>query len=638
MTSAQLMLLSRAVFLSTVAAIAIACSSPKPKPTQDRSAPADARIRVGPNVHVSGELAELGHYEIVIAADPNNAAHLLICGDYDTSDPIGHYAVSYTSVDTGRTWKKSFDAKWTNFVGDPACAYGPDGSAIFASLPLHYEANVPHEMKVIRSSDAGRTWSEPVTLMGVDREFVAVDMTNGPNRGNIYLDAADVIHDEKRRDAVLLFRSRDGGKTFDKPLSASLPTGRGLGGMSPIVVLSDGTIAFISNERHTAPRGPQEPYRMDNMLYTSTDGGATLNPPIRVVTKDYCAATEMLVPSLAADASNGPFRDRLYFLYQEARSGRCNIMITFSSDRGKTWSAPHVVNDDYVYTQDAKSPNHSMPAVFVNKAGVVGVTWYDSRETGPLGYMPRFSASLDGGVTFLPSVELSEKAFMHREDEPLSVGGFASGGGFIRDTRRGGSFNAYIQAFYIMGMGHTGGLTADARGVFHTIWVDNRTGIPQIWTAPVTVAGTAHKNGAAELDSLVDVTDQLMLTFISNSYDPKTHQVTVDATLRNTSKASVRGPVALRVTRLGSAFGAPSVTNATNRERGPGAIWSFDQALSPDGLAPGATSKPVRLVFGLSGFKLPETGESQLINLEARAYGRSDAAPAKRVDASPGKQ
>ena len=38
--------------------------------------------------------------------------------------------------------------------------------------------------------------------------------------------------------------------------------------------------------------------------------------------------------------------------------------------------------------------------------------------------------------------------------------------------------------------GDTAGLAADALGIFHAAWVDNRTGVPQLWTATVSVRST----------------------------------------------------------------------------------------------------------------------------------------------------
>jgi hypothetical protein len=89
----------------------------------------------------------------------------------------------------------------------------------------------------------------------------------------------------------------------------------------------------------------------------------------------------------------------------------------------------------------------------------VGVCWYDRRDNPDnLGYYVRFRASVDGGRTWLPSVRVSTAAQVSSED-----------------TRKNS--------------GDTAGLAADADGVFHPVWIDNRTGIPQMWTATVKVRG-----------------------------------------------------------------------------------------------------------------------------------------------------
>jgi hypothetical protein len=52
-----------------------------------------------------------------------------------------------------------------------------------------------------------------------------------------------------------------------------------------------------------------------------------------------------------------------------------------------------------------------MPAIAVNNDGVVAVAWYDRRDNPDnLGYFERLSASLDGGVTWLPSIRVSANA------------------------------------------------------------------------------------------------------------------------------------------------------------------------------------------------------------------------------------
>src|SRR5262249_2643549 len=140
------------------------------------------------------------------------------------------------------------------------------------------------------------------------------------------------------------------------------------------------------------------------------------------------------------------------------------IFFASSSDNGRSWTAPRVVDDDGAPGPVAGRANHFMPALAVNRSGVVGVSWYDRRDNPDnLGYWVRFSASLDGGATWLPSARVSTSANVVADNEARLNGG------------------------------DTSGLAADASGVFHPVWVDNRTGVPQVWTAPVAVRGAAHR-------------------------------------------------------------------------------------------------------------------------------------------------
>src|SRR5436189_299191 len=89
-----------------------------------------------------------------------------------------------------------------------------------------------------------------------------------------------------------------------------------------------------------------------------------------------------------------------------------------------------------------------------------------------------------------------------------------------RRTRRGGRLSVSIatsgrQCFG----GDYAGLAADAGGVFHAFWVDNRTGYSQIWTAPLTVPGRAIKHGSPDLAELEDISPQVKLKFSNTRLD-----------------------------------------------------------------------------------------------------------------------
>ena len=102
-----------------------------------------------------------------------------------------------------------------------------------------------------------------------------------------------------------------------------------------------------------------------------------------------------------------------------------------------------------------------MATIAVNGAGVVGVLWYDRREfPAAEGYRPRFAASLDGGASWSPSVAVSTAPN-------------------ARAAQQGPD--------YLPNGGDTAGLAAAADGRFHALWIDNRTGVQQVWTAAITV-------------------------------------------------------------------------------------------------------------------------------------------------------
>jgi hypothetical protein len=65
-----------------------------------------------------------------------------------------------------------------------------------------------------------------------------------------------------------------------------------------------------------------------------------------------------------------------------------------------------------------RGANYETPAIAVNEGGVVGVAWYDTRRD-PRGkcFEIYFSASLDGGTTFLPSVRVTQELSCPRAAE-----------------------------------------------------------------------------------------------------------------------------------------------------------------------------------------------------------------------------
>ena len=207
----------------------------------------------------------------------------------------------------------------------------------------------------------------------------------------------------------------------------------------------------------------------------------------------------------------------------------------------------------------------------------------------------------------------------------VSGGGQAAPGGL--PAARAGTpltIGVSVNAFFIS-PGHTSGLVADASGVFHPVWQDNRTGVSQLWTAPVTAKGTVARNGGGELAQFADVTGKIGLELSQTFYDRATNTVTVAVKLKNTSKDTIVAPVKLRAVGLRSDLGLPSAEQAENGVRGVGAVWDFSSVIPANGLKPNETSAEKRLAFKLTDQRPLRQGKTfkfGLIEIDARVLAK----------------
>jgi hypothetical protein len=435
------------------------------------------RITVGRNVHVSAVRPDIKHNETTIAADPADAKRLLAC------TMLTGGVAAYASFDGGLTWSAPAIKTGVPRANDPTCAYGPNGSAYF--MHKIKETAGPSDidrLAVHRSNDGGRTF-EPLILgpQTTDRPWVAIDTRKeAGEHGRIFISYNYHVHFEHTplvhktddfMNAVALQASVDGGRSFGtfamRALRSDSTHSFRQPGMIGTVVLSDGS-ALLMYEHGVSgganPKTGKQFYKSSSLnVLRSRDGGVSVEPAIKVadIESSYnLPNTRGVGASLAADPGSVAYRDRIYAVWADVRSGRTEILSSYSADRGDTWSAPVVVNDDAPRT--GGGPDHFMPVVAVNRDGVAGVMWYDRRDHADnLGFTARFSASMDGGVTWLPSVNVSEAPHI-----PKSQSGFDLSGG------------------------DTAGLAAAADGRFHALWVDTRTGTQQAWTAAIIVTRT----------------------------------------------------------------------------------------------------------------------------------------------------
>jgi photosystem II stability/assembly factor-like uncharacterized protein len=174
----------------------------------------------------------------------------------------------WRSTDYGRTWQPIFDDQETQSVG--AIAVAPSDSKVIyvASGEGLHRPDLSVGDGIYRSGDAGKTWTHLGLRDGQQIPAVAVDPTN-PDR----LFAAVLGHPYGPNAERGIFRSGDGGKTWEKVLYKNERTG----GSNVVIDPTNPRVVYASLWEETL--GPWEDKNAypgtSGGLFKSTDGGTT---------------------------------------------------------------------------------------------------------------------------------------------------------------------------------------------------------------------------------------------------------------------------------------------------------------------------------------------------------------------------
>lgn len=583
----------------TLAMVAALLLWTAPAIAQDSAPNLSATMHAGPGVQVSKDLPLEPHGEIEIAANPQDASQLVACSMLFANDSTTSDVATYSSFDGGKTWRLALRTREQagHESWDPDCRYGP--GHILYSLSEGSGPDAPDGYdRIDRSPDGGKTWEDFTRAVHAERSFIVVNDKPGPQFGWLYLYGMGT--DEN---SIRVGYSTDNGKTFNTQV---VPMEKGTYDVNvgAGATLSDGSLVFLMPVMEEPPTQSQQGFRVQ------------LPAQIRLVRVEFQKAnwplkveTSLVAPwfadfepngsyyaTVAVDSSNGPFSNRIYAVWEDRSSGRSQVKFSFSKDLGKTWSHPRVIDDDVPRQvgDTIRGPDDIHGVVAVNRQGVVGVMWLDRRKfPDNLGWAVRFRASLDGGETFLPSIQASTADYEPGRGGRVYL--FGSGGLEPRST------NTLSIGWFVFHGGHTMGLAADARGEFHPLWIANPNGVPQLWTTNVTVDGSPMENGSPELAQLEDVSKLVRLEFLDRHYTLEGHSVDFDLRLENSSKTTIRGPLKVRVLDVGSYVGEVTIQSSGNERRAEGAVWDFSPLLPGGAFAPGDLTKPIHVRLTLHG-------------------------------------
>lgn len=394
--------------------------------------------------------------------DPNHWVGIVIVRGSASKFPdvlADQRCAAFVSFDAGKAWTRH-DFQVTACV-DPWVVLTDDGQAVASMMGT--SPAIPNQSQdgllLFRSSDGGRTW--PNTPVGLgsfhDHPVMAIDLHSSAHHNWVYVSSHRGTRGEdgERRSGPWIARSRDGGKSFDDPVTVIPNNVHNFTEMP--VVLSDGTlvVSFVDAQYSTdQPNRVSAFERRRAWVIRSTDGGRTFSIPLFV--NDACGPPPAFrLSAMVADASSSSFRDRLYFACRAKGGGA--IVVNHSADRGERWSTPLALHA----AAGESAAEERIPGLATNTDGTVAVAWIDGRSAD--GHRCEQSvyvtASVDGGQSFPPAVRVSSAPPCEIQTRP-------------RESPTGGDYF---------------GLAATPDGVFHLLWVEVRDGLKQLMTTAIHI-------------------------------------------------------------------------------------------------------------------------------------------------------
>jgi hypothetical protein len=351
------------------------------------------------NVNASGQnITGDAANEPSMCIDPTNPNRIAIgWRQFDTVlSNFRQSGVGY-STNGGMNWTFPGNLDPGTFRSDPVLA--SDANGIFYYLGIS-NANTFAE-DLLRSTNGGMTWQSVGPALGGDKEWMAIDTTTGPGRGNIY-QFWSPYYNVYNNQAQMFTRSTDFGNTWMTAID--LPHRPYWG---TIDVGPNGEVYLFGTAYDILPFALCRSTNAQNRLVTPVIDMTTIVDLGGYPVSGAINPAGLLGQAwVAVDRSTGPTRGNIYALCSVTNdlSSGVHVMFSRSTDGGRTFSAPLRLNDD------SANPNayHWFGTLSVAPNGRVDACWNDTRHT-PNSSMSElyYTWSDDGGLTWAANRPIS---------------------------------------------------------------------------------------------------------------------------------------------------------------------------------------------------------------------------------------
>ncbi len=305
------------------------------------------------------------------------------------------------SSDGGLSWNSPGILERGVFRTDPVLDYDLDGTIYYNSLELINESE--WVCKVFRSTDGGATWDEGIDARGGDKQWMAIDRTQGAGAGSIY---SYWSRNFSSCPPNLFTRSSNGGDSYEECSDFD-----GDPHWGTMAVASNGDLFLAGLDYLTYDIGVAK-------SVNAQIPGSTINWE-QYVTIDMGGITDVGVSAINPvgligqvnidiDNSDGPGSGNVYLLsalYMNTVVDEGDIMFSRSTDGGVTWSDAIRINDD-----DSQENIQWLGTMSVAPNGRIDAVWLDTRD-GEIGsdYSALYySYSTDQGTTWSVNEKLSD--------------------------------------------------------------------------------------------------------------------------------------------------------------------------------------------------------------------------------------
>ena len=526
--------------------------------------------------------------EVVIVRNPVNQQ--IMWASANMYYPAGGFISEgvYVTTNGGVSWFGNdtlTGAPISGHGGDPGPTIDKDGNFLITHLGGGIGANF--------STNNGLTWSNTFQIItgSQDKNLSNTDDVPGsPFYGRSYTVWTDFRTTVK---PIMVSYTTNGGVSWSTAQAINNPPSPFTTSQGCDVVVGPGGVVYSTWRDHGS--SPFTGVRVG--LGKSTNGGVNWTVQDNAFTMNGVRSTSFGsygirvpdFPRIDVDKSGGPRNGWIYIVTNEfnlAPAGSdADVIMNISSDGGATWTRSRVNQDPL-----NNGKLQFFPAVDVDDNGGVNVVYYNNLNTAADSCEVYVARSLDGGSTW-SEILVSDHRF-----RPRAISGLAGG----------------YQGDYI-------GITT-ANNKIWPVWMDNSTGIYQLWTASIELGpaishtplvDTENLSGPYTINAVISpagspINGSETKVFWSRNGAPLSNSVTMSNSGGNNWTANIPGNGSPAEYRYYITTEDNLNRTATNPAGAPGSFHSF--LATPDTANPVITHTPIT--------ELPLSGWPATVNCE----------------------